>query len=375
VVFAGQCRGTTETWALLRDRLIHPNNADVYAYFWRSPSVACFVRVMKSKPSRVLARAGVVHVRELEQVQGPWSKHVALFFGRLNNTIDLREAPGLAHDNRRTQSKPGEKGPSIGQYSTAEQWAQHILTHYGELSGYPWLQYYLVQKAFGLVANTGHSTLVRVRSDALFHVDPVPLTRLYLQNAVHLEPGKWESSEEERSRYFSLHRGGPWNSNATWMTLNNRSASCGYMPNDWFAYGDRDAMMTYAQLLPTLPYWYRDMRRDPMMHDAHQTWVLKHGRLPGTAFDIHEGFLGFYLRRAAVRCVLVNVQAHLCRWKVVHTFGPQRAGPLQHTAGSCDDQALAREYVRQRRDTHSGDQGPYEQTQSPQMEFRCSPRV
>ena len=234
VVFAGQCRGTTDTWASLRDRLIRPNNADVYAYFWRSPSVACFVRVMKSK-SRVLARAGVVDVRELEQVQRPWSKHVALFFGRLNNTIDLREAPGLAHDRRREQSKPGEKAPSIGHYSTAEHWAQHILTHYGELSGYPWLQYYLVQKAFGLVANTGHSTLVRVRSDALFHVDPVPLTRLYLQNAVHLEPGKWESSEAERSRYFSLERGGPWNSNATWMTLNNRSASCGYMPNDWYA--------------------------------------------------------------------------------------------------------------------------------------------
>ena len=37
-------------------------------------------------------------------------------------------------------------------------------------------------------------------------------------------------------------------------------------------------MMTYAQLLPTLPYWYREMRRDPTMHDAHQTWVIKHGR-------------------------------------------------------------------------------------------------
>ena len=174
-----------------------------------------------------------------------------------------------------------------------------------------------------------------------------------------------------------------------------------------FAYGDRDAMMAYARLLPELPFSFPAMRADSKMYSSHENWIVKHGRVAGTAFDAPEGFLGFHLRHSGLRCVLVDVQAHLCRWKVdtggkpaahdntggtpavrdnVQT-GQDHAGYAQsHAAlrgwlssrggamggaGNCSERSLSQEYVRQRYENF-----PWERNEKPQrLAMKCTRKV
>ena len=228
VIFAGQSRGSTTTWTNLRDRLIRPHGADVFAVFWRSRSVACFADVMRSGLS------GVVDIRELDAV-APTVEHLHTFFGPLDSSAPV--TPALKNHSasaKRPRATPARRQPGgVLPFKTetcgsrcAEYYAKHIIVHYGKDLNYPWLQYFLVHKAFALVAHTAHSILVRVRSDATFDVNPVPLTRLFRTNAVHLEPGKFETKWKELAMYWSLEKGGPYNASVT------KTPTCGYMPND-----------------------------------------------------------------------------------------------------------------------------------------------
>lgn len=74
---------------------------------------------------------------------------------------------------------------------------------------------------------------------------------------------------------------------------------CGQMPNDWFAYGDRDVMGQYLSAFPSLPQLHRQMRATPGSCDY---WRCHNYRYNHTFLNSAEAYLGFHLRRSGLRC-------------------------------------------------------------------------
>ena len=85
-----------------------------------------------------------------------------------------------------------------------------------------------------------------------------PLT-LRSPSSVHLEGGEWEYRPSFLADYGE--------------------ASCGRMPNDWFAYGTPAVMMQYSRLLLDLPDTYVSMTEDKALRSARLG--VRRQRFPG----------------------------------------------------------------------------------------------
>ena len=78
---------------------------------------------------------------------------------------------------------------------------------------------------------------------------------------------------------------------------------CGQMPNDWFAYGNRDVMGKYLSAFPSLPSIHREMRSTPGSCDY---WRCHNYRYNHTFLNNGEAYLGFHLRRNQLHCIDVR---------------------------------------------------------------------
>ena len=271
LVLAGELRGDVRTWSNIKMRLVSPHGTTTYGAFWR-PHI----------PSAALACFRCV-----------WEPEPL--------TIREYDAKPDGADWRWYLEKVGSSvTPS------------HPLANHS-LRDRVLPQYYLVFRAFQLAARGAHRVLVRCRTDVLFEL-PVPLT-LRSPSSVHLEGGEWEYRPSFLADYGE--------------------ASCGRMPNDWFAYGTPAVMMQYSRLLLDLPDTYVSMTEDKALRSArlgvrqdglrrartkyddpqlYRSGNLTRWRPDGTFLDNQEGMLGAYLRRVRVGCALVYARARLC-WR------------------------------------------------------------
>jgi len=302
----GSLKGDRHGWANLRDRLVRPHSADVFAAVWRSADVACFKRVVAGPQF-----LGTMKVVEFEPI--PPADSLMGFFSELSGPTERIHVPPRAVKHSRF-TWPTNKHIGSLPNETAAFWANALVKLTEPIHLLP--QYYLILKAFELVANTSHRLLVRVRSDLVFHVPLVEL-RTLAADAIHLEPGRWENSQSALLSYaFRDDAVQPRTENQRWVEnetaalerLGSRMAKvvvdrthdstapthgCGFMPNDWFAYGDHAAMMTYSRLLPTLPYRFPRMLLETNMYDFRSSYAIKWGRfLPQMWYNNAEGFLG-----------------------------------------------------------------------------------
>ena len=260
VIFAGELRGDARVWASTRKNLIDANHAEVFAALWLSAAAECFM----------LQMAGI-------------GVHEAVQTGRL---ALLKPMPaGLL-----------ESGTDAAVASYFGLDAETEVVHLAEPRIRRLLaQYHVLARAFELVRQTAHTTLVRARTDVAMH-RPILLVTV-VPGAVHMEAGKWEKRPHELAMY------------------SHASKSCGQMPNDYFAYGSRDVMLQYAALLASASQWYPQMRRDPGVRD-YRRYLRAVGLRPNETFlDNEEGSLGFYLRWRGVRCALVDAGVRLCNWR------------------------------------------------------------
>lgn len=74
---------------------------------------------------------------------------------------------------------------------------------------------------------------------------------------------------------------------------------CGQMPNDWFAYGDRDSMREYLGAFLSLSSIHAHMRVTPGSCDW---WRCHNYRYNHTFLNNAEAYLGFHLRRTHLKC-------------------------------------------------------------------------
>ena len=111
IIFSGVVRGDARLWANIKRRLVEPNAADVFAAFWEAPTaVGCFKEALG---------ASVIRVVEVTPLRSD----------------DIAQRVGLSNSTLRERRLPDGFLP----------------------------QYFVLSKAFELVASTGHAVLVRAR--------------------------------------------------------------------------------------------------------------------------------------------------------------------------------------------------------------------
>jgi hypothetical protein len=74
---------------------------------------------------------------------------------------------------------------------------------------------------------------------------------------------------------------------------------CGQMPQDWFAFGDRESMGLYLGAFPALPAMYAQMRK---VSGACDWWKCHNYRYNFTFLLNAESFLGYHLRASGLGC-------------------------------------------------------------------------
>ena len=279
VIFAGEARGDERVWSNIRTNLIVQTRADAFAALWNTPAAECFWRNVAGPHAHLRRSRQLLLVEPLlprnTSFDNASNEEIALAFG-----LNPRREDGML----------------------ARPQVRRVLP-----------QYYMVRLAFQLVRETAHEVLVRARSDVIF--DWPIMLRLAAADAVHVEAGRWEVRAHELAMY------GP--------------GTCGSMPNDWFAFGKRAPMASYARMLDAAGEWYPLLRHDPSLKDWRKVWFgAAHGVRPNNSFlNNQEGMLGFYLRWAGVPCALVDAGLRLCRWRAV--AGAATLPPGASLAAAC----------------------------------------